>query len=201
MYFFIILIQLSLIEHRNPPILMTKNHIKAYPERKSIRLSSFSYAQSGMYFITICTSHKECLFGRIIDGSMHLNDWGRIVDVEWQRTADIRRNIVPEDLVIMPNHVHAIIGIDNEHQQYAQNDLIRKPEGTEKNSLSSFVGGFKSAVTSAIHKRDGRDGSVWQRNYYEHIIRNEKELQALKEYMDQNPLKWELDKFYPDNVL
>ncbi|WP_199711418.1 transposase [Prosthecochloris sp. ZM_2] len=181
--------------------MMEQPHENHLPKRKSIRLNSYDYAQNGLYYLTICTHNKQCLFGKISDGSVHLNSYGEIVEHEWLRTAGIRKNMTPLDYVVMPNHFHGIIAIDHEQALSTKQIDRQHPATMEKRSLSSFVAGFKSSVTAKIKQRNGHDITVWQRNYYEHVIRDEKELQILREYISLNPLKWELDTLYPDNMM
>ena len=173
--------------------------------RHSIRLTGFGYSQSGFYFITICSHNHNCLFGKIENGQMRLNKFGEIVHFEWYRSADIRHEIDFDEFGIMPNHVHGIVIITNgniavgAHGRAPQHDapqhdapLRRKPK-----SLGSFVAGFKCTVTKQINEIRQTPGiPVWQRNYYDHIIRNENELNRIRKYIIENPLKWGKDRFY-----
>ncbi len=194
--------------------------------RRSIRLKGYDYSQPGAYFITICTKNRECLFGNVVDGKMMLNDAGQIAQNCWLEIPDHYPNVILDEFVIMPNHIHGIIiinvGANNDSHQQANNDSpinvgannnspqqanndsprqinnnssqpssFRSPSGT----IGSIVRGFKIGVTKWFRQNtDIYD--VWQRNYYEHIIRNEQELNKIREYIINNPLKWELDKYY-----
>jgi putative transposase len=184
------------------------NYNPKYHHRKSIRLMEYDYANPNWYYVTICTKNKECLFGKIKDGRMILNDFGNIVGEELLKTKEIRKNVDIDYYVIMPNHIHAIIIIEykiesNQRWDKARlvptmnNDDIRKFGNPIANSLASIIGSFKSAVTKRINEhRNTPGGKVWQSNYYEHIIRNEKDLFHIRKYIEQNPLKWELDEYY-----
>lgn len=175
---------------------------------KSIRLKGYDYSRAGAYFVTICTHNKECLFGSVMDENMVLNDFGRMVDVEWLKTAEIRKNVVLDGYVIMPNHFHGIFLITENNSGKARlattkyNVSIKMEFGKPKpGSLPVIVGSFKSAVTRQINLVRGTPGKeVWQRNYYEHIIRNPDELNRIREYIINNPLKWHLDRDNPNGI-
>jgi REP element-mobilizing transposase RayT len=175
--------------------------------RRSIRLKDCNYSQPGAYFVTLCTYKRQCWFGEIENDRMYLNQIGKIVANEWLRTAEIRSNFQLDEWIIMPNHLHGIViivdrlnsntdivGADNANVLGARNaPLQQKP-----NSLSSFIAGFKSAVTKQINLlRNNQDFPIWQRNYYESIIRDEKGLTAIREYIFNNPRQWQND---PDNL-
>lgn len=175
---------------------------------KSIRLKGYDYSRAGAYFVTICTHNKECLFGSVMDENMVLNDFGRMVDVEWLKTAEIRKNVVLDGYVIMPNHFHGIFLITENDGGKARlattgyNVSIKMEFGKPKpGSLPVIVGSFKSAVTRQINLVRGTPGKeAWQRNYYEHIIRNPDELNRIREYIINNPLKWHLDRDNPNGT-
>ena len=179
--------------------------------RHSIRLRGFDYTQAGAYFVTLCAQGRECLFGTITAGEMVLNELGQIVHAEWKRSSEIRREIELDEFVVMPNHTHGIVWIVEMNDVRAdgrppQPNPVRAhgrasqlPQRAPK-SLGSFVAGFKSAVTKRINEQRGMPGvPVWQRNYYEHIIRNDADLRRIREYIANNPLKWELDQLHPNN--
>ncbi|MEI7512931.1 MAG: transposase [Candidatus Uhrbacteria bacterium] len=151
--------------------------------RGSIRLRGFDYAGSGAYFVTICTYQRERLFGRIVDRAMILNEMGRVVYDEWHMSDEIRSEIDLDEFVIMPDHIHFIVWITAPRSDAVQFQSIRKPK-----SLSSFVAGFKCVVTKRINAvRRSNGASIWQRNYYERIIRSDAELHALRRYIKENP--------------
>ena len=169
--------------------------------RRSVRIKGYDYSQPGAYFITICSWQRESVFGEIVDGAMELNECGKIVQHEWFCSSVIRHEIELDVFVIMPNHIHGIIFINNTGRDNAvvgANGL--SPLRMKPKSISSFMAGFKSAVTKQINISRGTEGRpVWQRNYYEHVIRNEKELFKIRKYIEYNPLRWSEDKDHPDN--
>lgn len=167
--------------------------------RRSIRLKDYDYARNGAYFVTVCAFDHQCLFGEIINGEMKLEKFGQIVYDEWLRTAKLRPNVVLDVFIVMPNHFHAILIIDS------RGVLPYAPAPTNFRSPSQTVGaivrGFKSAVTKQINEIRSTPGlDVWQRNYYEHIIRNEHERSLIRQYIIYNPQKWEFDRENPANV-
>ncbi len=178
--------------------------------RRSIRLKGYDYSRQGAYFVTIVTWNRLCLFGEVVDEKMVLNDLGLIVQGEWFRSADVRREIElhPDELVVMPNHLHGIVWIVGEGDKSAADvgatgrSPLREhpPRGPVPRSLGSFMAGFKSAATKRVNTMRGAPGApVWQRNYYEHIIRDERSLNRIREYIAHNPLGWALDRENPAN--
>jgi putative transposase len=140
--------------------------------RRSIRLRGYDYALAGAYFVTIVTRDRQCLFGDIVDGQTRLNLWGKIAQDEWQKSAQIRKEIELDTFVVMPNHIHGIIVITDAPGRPTGRSPLQS--GPTKRSLGAFVGGFKSAITKRIGELRGLPRTpVWQRNYYEHVIRNE----------------------------
>ncbi len=169
--------------------------------RRSIRLQGYDYTQAGAYFITICSSQREYIFGNVVDGEMELNSWGETASTEWFKSAKLRTQVelYEEEFVVMPNHIHGIIWLKDVGTR-------RRRVPTEKfgksvmGSIPTIIRAYKSAVTYAINSLQNARGSViWQRNYYEHVIRNEKELELISKYIDYNPLNWQLDRDNPDN--
>jgi REP element-mobilizing transposase RayT len=166
---------------------------------RSIRLPVYDYTSSGAYFITICTHNRQNLFGEIVDGEMILNEYGEIVRDEWLNTGNIRSNIIIDEFVVMPNHVHGILIIGDNRWgvwPYAptNNGQIQSFKSPSK-TIGSIVCGFKSTITKKINQiRNTPTNPIWQRNYYEHIIRNDDELNHIREYIINNPLQWELDE-------
>ncbi len=175
--------------------------------RKSIRLKGYDYSQEGLYFVTICTNNKECLFGDVVDGNMVLNDAGIMVEEEIIRTEKIREEIKIPNYIIMPNHIHLIIGFvgtyrntstlnENEMMKNNKQGVAPTLKSPSKN-LGSVIRAIKATSTAKINKKNGNYGNkIWQRNYYEHIIRNEKSHIKIAEYIVSNPLKWVDDKYF-----
>jgi type I restriction enzyme S subunit len=167
--------------------------------RRSIRLKDYDYSQAGAYFITICTQDRQCLLGEVVNGEMQLNEMGKIVADEWKRSVEIRQEIALDEFVVMPNHIHGIVEIKQSNVGATGRSPL--PRGPARKSLGAFVAGFKSAVAKRINETRGTPGaSVWQRNYYEHVVRNEDDLGRIREYIVSNPLKWEWDEENPDNI-
>jgi len=174
--------------------------------RRSIRLKGYDYSQSGAYFVTVCTHNRECLLGEITDGEMVLNEFGKIVADEWIKTGEIRDEIELDAWVIMPNHFHGIVMIRRGDRPVAPTPVAPTPvaptpaalPGPRPKSIGSLMSGFKSAVTKRINEiRKTPGAKLWQRNYYEHIIRNEKSLENIRNYIIHNPAQWEEDENNP----
>jgi len=166
--------------------------------RRSIRLKGYDYSQPGLYFVTICTQNREHLFGEIADGEMVLNEFGKIARNEWMKTAEIRDNVELLEYVIMPNHIHGIILLNDmdDRRGTARRAPTMQFGKPIPRSLPTIIRSFKSAVTKKINILRNMPGvPVWQRNYYEHIIRNEKSYYQIAEYIRNNPLKWQDDRY------
>ena len=161
--------------------------------RRSIRLKEYDYTNPNWYYITICTKDKQHCFGEIINGKMILNKLGKIVEEEWLKTKQLRKNLDLDYYVIMPNHFHGIIIIESTTR--ATHRVAPTKAKLKTNSLGAIIGQFKSVVTKRI-RASGFEDFQWQRNYYEHIIRNEKDLFNIRQYIELNPLKWEYDDYY-----
>jgi REP element-mobilizing transposase RayT len=171
-------------------------HDRMNNHRRSLRLKDYNYANPGAYFVTICTKDRIPLLGDIIEGDMRLTDYGRIVDQEWKISAKIRREITLDTFVLMPNHIHGIILINESDVGATGRSPVRS--GPRQYSLASFLSGFKSATTKHINNlRQSPGAPVWQRNYYEHVIRNEQSLHRIREYINTNPARWDFDRENP----
>lgn len=174
---------------------MTQPH-----HRRSIRLPGYDYSAAGAYFITICTQGRECLFGQIVDGEMRLNALGEIVRAEWEKSATIRAEIEICEYVIMPNHIHAIVMIHWSDGRGVRPDAPTSgssPIGPKPKSIGALIAGFKSAATTCINQTRQTPGApVWQRNYYERIIRDEASYENIAAYILNNPGQWETDQLF-----
>jgi REP element-mobilizing transposase RayT len=175
-------------------------------------MKGYDYSLAGAYFITLVTHQRESLFGEIAHGEMRSNRRGKIVHEEWFRSVEIRKEVrlYPEELVVMPNHIHGILWIVDDVTVRADNYSVganniavgangRSPlrnEHMKPKSLSSFVAGFKSSVTKRIREELNETG-IWQRNYHDRIIRNERELDAIRKYIETNPMNWTDDNNNP----
>ncbi len=174
---------------------------KHRPKRRSIRLKGYDYTQPGAYFVTICTHHHQPIFGRVEGDEVILNEFGIIAESEWIRSGDLREELQCVEHVVMPNHLHGIvtIAVVNRHVVKTVGAHGRAPLHRPARSLGSFVAGFKSIVTRRVNRLRGRPGEpLWQRNYYERVIRDEEELNRAREYIRDNPLKWADDPYHPD---
>jgi len=167
--------------------------------RRSIGLKEYNYSQPGAYFITICAHNKKPILGYVIDGNVHLNEIGKVVESEWLRTFNMRKNLKLDVYVIMPNHFHGIIIISNGRgtlQCAPTNEQFGKPVS---NSIPNIIRLFKSTATKQINQIRQTPGmELWQRNYYEHVIRNEDEFNQVREYIINNPLQWQFDRENPN---
>ena len=169
--------------------------------RKSTRLKEYDYSSSGAYFVTICTHERKCLFGKVVDGEMELNENGKIVKSEWLKTEEIRDNVSTDEFIIMPNHLHGILFIDEPADR--RGTVHRAPTAERfgqptSNSIPTIIRSFKATVTKQINEGRNTPGlPVWQRGFYDRIVRNDDELNRIREYIVYNPLKWQLDKENP----
>lgn len=145
--------------------------------RTSARLQAFDYSTPGAYFITIVAHQRRSLFGRIDDGTVRLSNLGQLIQEEWRVTPQLRPAVQLDQFIVMPNHFHAILW------------LI----GDTPPPLGRVIAGFKSAV-SRHAKRAGLAQDVWQRNFHERVIRGERELRAIQQYVIDNPGQWEFDR-------
>jgi len=182
-------------------------------QRKSIRLKGYDYAQAGLYFITICVQNKACLFGNIVNNEMILNEYGQIAHAEWIKTAKIRPYVELGEFIVMPNHLHGIICLSgrgvlhtpkinapetNATKTCVQNEgVCNTPLRSSSQTIGAILRGYKSAVTKQLGLFNFNQ-KFWQRNYYEHIIRNEQSHQRIADYIINNPAKWTEDKFYTE---
>ena len=163
-------------------------------KRKSIRLRNWNYASHGYYFVTICVNNRQCLFGKIINNQIILNEYGKIIKFTWLDLVNHNRGILLDEFVVMPNHIHGIIIVG----AGSKPALIISGAGLEPapTALSEIVRQFKTFSANLINKLRNAPGvKLWQRNYYDHIIRNEQSLNALRAYINNNPIQWSTDKY------
>ena len=177
--------------------------------RKHIRYRDYDYSNPGAYFVTICTRKMKCVFGNISNEKMILSHIGKIAERIWCEIPNHFQNVNLDEYVIMPNHIHGIIIILNEEKNIpltdGKGDACIAPTvnkcGPKPKSLGAIVGTFKSAVTKRVNEIHGKPGkTIWQRNYYDRIIRNEKEYHRIQEYIVNNPRYWDWDKINPDKL-
>ena len=168
---------------------------------RSIRLKGYDYSQDGAYFVTIVAQGRLCLFGEALDDAMHLNDAGKLVSDAWQWLETQYPYVALDEYVVMPNHAHGILVI-SDSREVGRGDSRIAPTGSDvgtvRKTLGRLIGAFKAV--SAKHFNLARctvGRPLWQRNYYEHIIRSEMELDRVRSYIQNNPPNWESDSENP----
>ena len=178
--------------------------------RRSIRLKGYDYSQPGWYFVTVCVQNREMLFGDIVNRKMKLNSIGKLIDYYWQRLPKHFKNIELDEYQIMPNHFHGIVHIvramhSDQNIASEPNDSTGNasplppppPRGTKPGSLGAVMQNFQSITTRKINKIRKTPGvRLWHRNYWEHIVRREAELNLIRKYIIENPKKWDEDYYY-----
>jgi putative transposase len=188
------------------------------PNRRSIRLKEYDYMSAGWYYVTICTHNRECLFGDVNHGKMVLNAFGKLVESTWYDLPNHNTNVNLDQFIVMPNHVHGIIILNDVHDTVGAGSVIvgagSEPAPTGHNNITNpqinnkpkphdlpeIVRQFKTFSARRINQKRQMTGyPVWQRGYFEHIIRNEPELYEIRKYIINNPAQWELDNERPDN--
>lgn len=172
--------------------------------RRSTRLKGYDYALPGAYFVTVCTYERECLLGHIESGRVVLSDAGEIAQRCWENTAHHYSFVELDAFVIMPNHVHGVIVITEFRRGEASSleenasPLHQRPNGTQPGSLSAILQNLKSISTRKTNAARGTPGApVWQRSFYERVVRHEAELAAIREYILANPAHWDEDENNP----
>lgn len=194
------------------PVPVRANNHSPLPvrNRRSVRLRGYDYSRAGAYFITICAQNRRCLFGSITEGAMVLNDAGRAVADCWLQIPDHFAHVELDEYVVMPNHIHGIVIIvgannysplqSNHDSPVQSNDYsplpanASHPTGTAR-TIGSMVRGFKIGVTQWYRQRSV-PSKIWQRNYWDHIIRNESELIRIRRYILDNPIQWQQDALH-----
>jgi putative transposase len=174
--------------------------------RRTVRLKGYDYSQPGAYFVTVCTAARQPIFGRIIKGRMAVTAAGEIVQVGWDALPRHFADVTVDAFVIMPNHFHGILMILSRDGVGAKAScrsgcfaptVFGRPRGTAAGSLAAIVQNLKSVTTRRMNAlRSIPRVIVWQRGYYEHVIRNDFELAQTREHIVDNPLRWEEDKYY-----
>ncbi len=180
--------------------------------RQSIRLRQYDYAWPGAYFVTICVREKECVLGDIVEGEMLLSEWGQIVHEFWDAIPNHFPNVIVDSRVTMPNHGHAIINIgrvmldDTDRRGEATSPQIAAPSNAVmgaatpplRSTLGQIVAYYKYQTTKRINALRGTPGiPFWQRNYWEHVIRDDIDLNRIRQYIENNPLRWHDDQLNP----
>jgi REP element-mobilizing transposase RayT len=194
---------------------------QCYPDRQSIRLRSYDYTWPGAYFVTMCTSEQQHLLGSVEQDTVVLSDWGRVVAAQWQAVPAHCAHVRLDEWVIMPNHMHAVLWIMGTGEAFPTADLFEpalshrqairpvntspgnasplRPAGAVPGSVGAIIGNLKSVTARRINQLRNMPGEpVWQRNYYEHVIRTEEALSKIRQYIVDNPKRWHLDRYHPD---
>ena len=185
--------------------------------RRSIRLRDYDYSNAGAYFVTLCAFQHECLFGEVTVGDMRLNDAGRMVIAIWDSLPQRYEGVDVDAFVVMPNHIHGIIVINDPVGAIHESPAFESPafesdvksgairesplQNRRAMTLSKIVGYLKMNAAKEINQfRDNPGVPVWQRNYYERVIRDEQELAMIRQYIVDNPVKWDEDENHPIQV-
>ncbi|MBI5103127.1 MAG: hypothetical protein HZB33_15030 [Nitrospirae bacterium] len=184
--------------------------------RRSIRLKEYDYSQTGAYFVTVCAWQRECLFGEITDGDMFSNELGDMVTKCWDSIPTHFPHVETDEFIVMQNHIHGIVILNNTCRGEVSSPVpsvspgpnttinIKTKEGGEtpplrRHTLGQVMAYFKYQSAKAINLLRNIPGfPLWQRNYYEHIIRDDRELHAIREYIRYNPMKWDEDEENPN---
>ena len=187
--------------------------------RTRMRLQSYDYSTPGTYFVTIVTQNRRCLFGEIESDEMHPNDAGEMVGATLEQLPKRFQSMGLDRFVVMPNHIHGLVVIDSsvgaplvgahtdEEEQVSESgtSMLNRAATRAAPTLSNIVGAFKSITTGEYIrgvKTSGWpafQGRLWQRNFYDHVVRNEEDLHRVRQYILENPLKWALDSENPSN--
>ncbi len=186
-------------------MLLFKNKYRV----ETTRLQNWNYGWNGKYFVTIVTKNREHFFGKIIHGKMYLSEIGENANKCWKEIPEHFPFVVLDEFCVMPNHIHGIVEIDKkndgrkntnvETQNFASLQLTKTPQskqnqfGPQSKNLGSIIRGFKIGVTKFANKNNYN--FAWQSRFHEHIIRNEKSLNRIRNYIRTNPQRWENDKF------
>ncbi len=173
----------------------------SWHERRPTRLPGYDYSQPGAYFVTICVKDRLCLFGSVVDGTMVPNDAGRMVTTTWSEMPDHYGDVTLDQFVVMPNHVHGVILL-NIHGGRPGG----RPRGAAP-TLTDLMDRFKTLTTRRYIEGVRRDGwppfpgQLWQRSYYDHVVRGDESLIEIREYIATNPIKWQLDPEHPQQPI
>jgi putative transposase len=170
-----------------------------HPDRHSVRLPHYDYRRGGGYFVTVCSHQRRCNFGDIHDGKVSLSRLGRIVESAGHNLPEHHPHVVLDEFIIMPNHIHGTLFL-TDRADTAGCVPTKRFGALGPGSLSAVIRSFKAAVTKQAHETLRCTDSFWQPRFYEHVIRNDEDLYNIRKYIQENPLKWELDKENPKNL-
>ena len=189
-------------------LMKQSNKFRGKYRVESTRLRHWDYSSNGTYFITLCTKNRESFLGEIVDGEMQLSEIGKIVQKYWLEIPDHFSFIMLNNFIIMPNHMHGIVVIDKAHDvetrqclvSTAATKTINRFQNQGKHTISSIIGAYKSICTKTINKTQNKIFFGWQPRFYDHIIRDKNNLIRTREYIINNPIKWDSDKNNPENI-
>lgn len=156
----------------------------------STRLQNYDYGQNGMYFVTVCTQNRECFLGEITSGEMKFSEMGKIIETEWAKTSKIRTNVILDEWVVMPNHFHGIVVIENNDSTSVETHI-----NASLQPYKNKFGPQSHNLSSQIHLA-GFQNFAWQSRFHEHIVRNERTLGRIREYIVNNSCNWETDELF-----
>lgn len=176
-------------------------------KRKFNRLTNFDYSVPNYYFVTVCTQDKIECFGNIVDGKISLSEQGLIVSNYWKEIPTHYKGVMLDESIVMPNHLHGIVIIEDVAEATGlQSEMaasgpfrLASSEVSRRYNLSTIVGSFKNISSKTIHQAGFTD-FCWQKSFYDHVIRQDESLDKIREYIRNNPLKWELDRNNPQNI-
>ena len=164
---------------------MVNQYVCSQFRKNSLRLALYDYSVNGIYFVTICTANRNLFFGDIVDGEVVLSDLGQIANICWRAIPEHCPNAFLDEYVIMPNHIHGVVIIDNRAGKIS--------------TLGTILGSFKSACTKICNRVQQKHFFGWQRGYHDRIIHNDLSINKAREYIWQNPKRWLNDKHNPQN--
>ena len=166
-----------------------------YRSRRTVRWKHFDYRGNATFFVTIVTRGRFCWFGEVVDGGVKLNELGMAVRQEWLRTAEVRPNATLGQFVMMPNHIHALVELRLDRGWEKPRLFDKLERAIVARDLPALVRGFKGAATRRVNdiRQVDEAGSIWQRGYHEHIVRDLTDRQRIERYIRANPSRWEFD--------
>ena len=169
-------------------------------ERINLRLRDYDYSQRGGYFVTVCVKNMECVLGKVVNEKMELSRTGEIASKYWMDISNHFNSVEIDEFVVMPNHVHGIIminglvgaGFTPAHAARNLGKLVENwATARVSPTLSQVIGSYKSLTTNKVHNENLHNGKLWQRSFYDRVIRSDEELNRVREYILNNPVKWE----------
>jgi REP element-mobilizing transposase RayT len=167
--------------------------MSSYVSRKATRLPGYDYSQAGGYFVTLCVEARQCIFGTVEDGEMRLNPLGRMIHEVWGGLASHYSLIAMDEFIVMPDHLHGIVFLTGD-------ETGKRPDGAI--DLPTLIRNFKNFTVREQRKGVQQERwtavplGLWQRDYHDHVIRNERDLAAIREYIASNPMRWHLEREY-----